>query len=262
MNNRILSPLELREVFHLEFLRRLAGKIESKTFVVKGGANLRFFFQSVRYSEDLDLDVRDLGVDRLKDIVLQVLGSPGFGDSLRPFGISEVRPPDIGRAKQTDTTQRFKVHLLTKAGEDLFTKIEFSRRGFKGTALVESVADAVLYEYKIPPLWAPHYDLRSTVCQKIGALSSRAAVQARDIFDLHLLIPRLGDDRSPVIGVSPATLRDAKDRIFDIEFDQFRDTVLAYLAPEDQGRFDDAAVWDGIRIQVAAFLESGGKSRA
>jgi hypothetical protein len=151
---------------------------------------------------------------------------------------------------------------LTKAGEDLFTKIEFSRRGFKGTALVESVADTILYDYKIPPLWAPHYDLRSTVCQKIGALSSRAAVQARDIFDLQILIPRLGDDRSAVLGIGQDTLRDARNRVFDVGFDQFRDTVLAYLAPEDQGRFDDTGVWDGIRMKVAAFLESGGKSRA
>lgn len=262
MNNRVLSPLQLREVFHLEFLRRLAGKIESKTFAVKGGANLRFFFQSVRYSEDLDLDARGLSIDRLKDVVLQVLRSPGFGDSLRPFGIGEVRPPDIARAKQTDTTQRFKVHLLTKAGEDLFTKIEFSRRGFKGTALVESVADTVLYDYKIPPLWAPHYDLRSTVSQKIGALSSRAAVQARDIFDLQILIPRLGDDRSAVLAISQDALRDARNRVFDVGFGQFRDTVLAYLTPEDQARFDDAGIWDGIRIQVATFLESGGKSHA
>jgi hypothetical protein len=262
MNSRIFSPLQLREVFHLEFLRRLAGKIESKTFTVKGGANLRFFFQSVRYSEDLDLDARNLSLDHLKDVVLQVLRSPGFGDSLRPFGIGEIRPPDIARAKQSDTTQRFKVLLLTKAGEDLFTKIEFSRRGFKGTALVESVVDAVLYEYKIPPLWAPHYDLRSTVCQKIGALSSRAAVQARDIFDLHILIPSLGDDRSAVLDISLDTLRDAGNRVFDVGFGQFRDTVLAFLSPEDQARFDDAGVWDGIRIQVAAFLESGDKSRA
>jgi len=260
MNTSVLTPLQLREIFHLEFLRRLSGKLDSKTFAVKGGSNLRFFFQSVRYSEDMDLDVRGLGVDRLKDIVIQILRSPGFGDSLRPFGIVETRPPDIARAKQTDTTQKLKVHLLTRAGEDLYTKIEFSRRGFKGTTLVESVSDAALYEYKIPPLWAPHYDLFSTMSQKIEALSSRAAIQARDIFDLHILIPRLGDDRSVGVITGRDTLRNARDRVFDVGFDQFRDTILAYLDPEDQGRFNDAGIWDGIRMQVADFLENQGKA--
>lgn len=261
MKERVF-PLQLREIFHLEFLRRLGGKIDSKTFAVKGGANLRFFFRSARYSEDMDLDARGLSVDRVKDVVLHILRSPGFGDSLRPFGIWDVRPPDIARAKQMGTTQRFKVHLLTKTGEDLFTKIEFSRRGFKGTAVVDSVEDAVLYDYRIPSLWAPHYDLRSTLAQKVEALSSRAVVQARDIFDLHFLIPRLGPARSVSLDVGRDVLRGARDRVFEVGFDQFRDTVLAYLSPEDRNRFDNTGVWDGMRRRVADFLEDGGESRA
>jgi hypothetical protein len=262
MKELVFSPLQLREIFHLEFLRRLGGKLDPKTIAVKGGTNLRFFFQSVRYSEDMDLDTRGLSVDRLKDVVLNILRSPGFGDSLRPFGIRDVRPPDIARAKQTETTQRFKVHLLTKAGEDLFTKIEFSRRGFKGTAVVDSVTDAVLYHYQIPPMWAPHYDLRSTLAQKVEALSSRAAVQARDIFDLHFLIPRLGPERAGGLGVDRDILRGSRDRVFEVGFDQFRDTVLAFLSPEDQDRFDDADVWDGMRMQVADFLKRLGEFHA
>lgn len=42
----VYGPLEFREVFHLEFLRRLGGKLEPKFFCLKGGANLRFFSEA------------------------------------------------------------------------------------------------------------------------------------------------------------------------------------------------------------------------
>lgn len=201
-------------------------------------------------------------MDRLKEVVLNILRSPAFGDHLRPFGIEEARPPEIGRAKQTETTQRFKVHLLMKSGEDLFTKIEFSRRGFKGAVAVEAVADAVLHYYQIPPLWAPHYDLASTIAQKIEALASRAAVQARDIFDLHLLISQANRDQAKTISLKGEVLRLAHKRVFEVGFDQFRDTVLAYLAPDDQKRYDAADIWDGTRRSVADVLEALEKSQA
>jgi len=52
-----LSARQTIEMFHLVFLRALAAKGEDKSlFALKGGCNLRFFFQSVRYSEDIDID--------------------------------------------------------------------------------------------------------------------------------------------------------------------------------------------------------------
>jgi hypothetical protein len=52
--------LKIRELFHLAFLRALARKIPASSFAVKGGSNLRFFFSSDRYSEDIDLDIHAL----------------------------------------------------------------------------------------------------------------------------------------------------------------------------------------------------------
>jgi len=44
------------ELFHLVFLRALVAKGEDKAlFCLKGGCNLRFYFESIRYSEDIDL---------------------------------------------------------------------------------------------------------------------------------------------------------------------------------------------------------------
>ncbi|MBE0433712.1 hypothetical protein IBX73_09655 [candidate division WOR-3 bacterium] len=67
MNDTPCSPLQLREVFHLEFefLRWLARGVKTEHYVLKGGANMRFFFRSCRYSEDMDLDAIDITVDRL-----------------------------------------------------------------------------------------------------------------------------------------------------------------------------------------------------
>lgn len=54
------SPIQVVEQFHLLFLAQLGRRLDKKFCVLKGGCNLRFFHQSVRLSEDLDLDVFDL----------------------------------------------------------------------------------------------------------------------------------------------------------------------------------------------------------
>ena len=66
---------------------------------------------------------------------MSILLSRAFHDSLRVHGIDRVAPPDLKRAKQTETVQRFKVRLITSAAEDLSTKIEFSRRSVDCNAI-------------------------------------------------------------------------------------------------------------------------------
>ncbi len=263
------SPLELREIFHLEFLGWLGRSLKPGEYAVKGGANLRFFFGSIRYSEDMDLDARGVAVHALRDAVMKILGSPRFQDNLRPFGVERAVPPDTARAKQTETTQRFKIHLVTSAGEDLFTKVEFSRRGFKGTTVVEPVADAVLRSYKLSPLLVPHYDIRSALAQKVAALATRPVIQARDIFDLYMLSSRFdpaaerGTTADALNGAqsSAAQLKKAHDNVFEVSFEQFRDTVGSYLAPDDRAVYDSAPLWDEMKLKTAQFIEELGKAR-
>jgi len=255
MIQSVNGPLEFREIFHLEFLRRLGGKLEPKFFCLKGGANMRFFFGSVRYSEDLDLDVSGCPIDRLKEIVLGLLGSPSLVDTLRSFGVRELRPPDVAAAKQTETTQRFKVHLLTEAGEDLFTKVEFSRRGIDEGAATELVSESVARRYGLAPLVVPHYGLAGAIRQKVRALASRTAVQARDIFDLHVLIARPGAGEAAAALPELPFLHQAGERIYEVGFDVFRDSVLSYLSLDDRNAYDRPEAWDGLRLRVAEFLE-------
>lgn len=54
----MLTARQAVEVFHLIFLRALVAKGEDKSLIaLKGGCNLRFYFGSIRYSEDIDFDV-------------------------------------------------------------------------------------------------------------------------------------------------------------------------------------------------------------
>lgn len=251
------SPLQKREVFHLEFLRALLRRVPADAFALKGGANLRFFFRSIRYSEDMDLDSRMIPVDVLRERVMAILGSPSFLDNVRSFGIVQMTSPDLKVAKQTETVQRFKVHLRTGAGEDLSTKIEFSRRGFDPEVKAEAVAADVVAAYRMPPLIAPHYLAQAAVRQKIRALGARAEPQPRDVFDLHLLSgqPEAIDPRTWQL--PRALIRDARERALSMEYGQYRDTVVAFLHPDDRSQYNSSRVWDEIRLVVAGLLERG-----
>jgi len=255
MEGMMYNSLQLRELFHLEFLRWFGRKTKADFYALKGGTNLRFFFNSFRYSEDMDLDVREVEVSILKDTVMNILEAASFGEILKPFGISEIVPPNITRAKQTETTQRFKIHLITYSGEDLFTKIEFSRRGFNGKIDIQPIADVILRMYKLAPLLIPHYDSQSAIKQKIEALASRTVIQARDIFDLYVLNSQYDPQKTKKFGMNPKQLKKAYENIFAVSFEQFRDTVILYLSSEDQAVYNSSVLWDEIRLKVGNLIE-------
>lgn len=249
------NSLQIREIFHLEFLRWFGRKLEAKSYSLKGGSNLRFFFNSFRYSQDMDLDVQGIAVHVLRDAVMKIFQQQSFQDILKPFGVEKIVPPDISRAKQTETTQRFKVHLITFAGEDLFTKIEFSRRGLGRGIAVQPVSNNILRPYKLPPLLVPHYDVQSAILQKIGALADRTSIQARDIFDLYVLSSQCTPIKIEGITLSKAKFTRAYENLFEVSFEQFRDTVVSYLSPDDQTVYNSSSLWDEIKLKVNNFID-------
>lgn len=250
------NQLQLREVFHLEFLRWFGRKVKSEYCALKGGANLRFFFKSMRYSEYIDLDINGVRKEALLDTVMRILESPSFRSGLRPFGIERIIPPDTTKAKQTETTQRFKIHLINSAEEDLFTKIEFSRRGFRGLIAAEPVSDDIIRMYKMAPLLISHYDIYSTVCQKIDALGTRAVTQARDIFDLYVLSSQY--EKKKPLEIAASKLKIARERTLDISFEQFRDSCVLYLSASDQNSYGRPEAWDEVKLKTVNFLEELG----
>jgi hypothetical protein len=84
----IETASEAIEAFHLTFLAHLS-KAPNKA-VVKGGQNLRLFFESVRHSDDLDMDVSVTSRSTLKKNVDKILASPRFRKALLPTGSSRA----------------------------------------------------------------------------------------------------------------------------------------------------------------------------
>jgi hypothetical protein len=255
MNVMPYSPLQLRELFHLEVLRRLAQKLKPSLYALKGGVNMRFFFHSPRYSEDMDLDVREIGTHILSDSMMSILDSSSLKSTLATFGIRSVIPPNLAKAKQTETTQRFKIHLVTSSGEDLFTKIEFSRRGMEHEAKVETVHAEILRTLRLPPLMCPHYLAEAALLQKIGALAGRSTTQARDIFDLYLLTTQAHVVQDTTGKPNSGILKKAIENVYSVDFNRFRDSVLAYFSVEDRTAYDNPGVWDEIRLTVSRQME-------
>ncbi|MBI4028057.1 MAG: nucleotidyl transferase AbiEii/AbiGii toxin family protein [Verrucomicrobia bacterium] len=61
------------ERFHLLFLRLLAQQLPGNLWALKGGCNLRFFYPSLRYSEDLDFDVQTIARETLQSKIQKIL---------------------------------------------------------------------------------------------------------------------------------------------------------------------------------------------
>src|SRR5258706_5582313 len=171
MMRHLLSDRAIVEVFHLELVRMLASGTQKAHYAIKGGCNLRFFFGSVRYSEDLDLDVVIAAKGTLEKQVDGILASPALERLLKTKGIS-IR--DWSKPKQTETVQRWKAILAsTERTAQLNTKIEFSRRPTADAAVLEPIDRSLLQSYRLAPLNARHYPIATAIRQKIGPLGVR-----------------------------------------------------------------------------------------
>ena len=238
------------EVFHLLFLRSFGARVDKTLFALKGGCNLRFYHRSIRYSEDMDLDLRTMAPGTLRSNVEAVLAADPFRHSLRAQGIeiSAVTAP-----KQTTTTQRWKIALrLADQQATLPTKIEFSRRALDEGAELTSVEPELIRRYKLYPVLVQRYSASAAFVQKVGALALRTETQARDIFDLKLLL----DAGAVPPGVSPDLLPTAIENAMTISFDDFTGHVVAYLEPEHQADYRERSSFDTLQEQVVDALRA------
>ncbi len=241
------------EIFHLIFLRQLAMGQDRTRFTVKGGCNLRFFFHSIRYSEDLDLDVTTISTNTLKNKVDRLLASPAFAVPLKAKGITVV---STSAPKQTDTTQRWKVGLAV-VGQSMVipTKVEFSRReGESHDPMVEPIDAGLCRSYGLTAPVIQHHSGPVALMQKVRALAGRPETQARDLFDLHLLrsqIPSL-----PKLGLEWRAVRDkASERALALTYDDYLSQVVAYLEPGQGAAFTDRSVWEAMQLEVLELLQ-------
>ena len=245
------SDRQVVELFHLHFVRLLCAGGDKDRFGIKGGCNLRFFFESVRYSEAIDFDVAGIPMHTLKEKVNRVLGGPALAMPLRSRGISIAA---VTAPKQTDPTQRWKVGLSTGPTLRLHTKLEFYRRPTTEGAVIEPVSAGVLAEYQMMPVLASHYPLAAALRQKVGALVGRSTVQARDVLDLSVLLSRAGG-RIDALRPMRAQIPKAIERAMDVSYDEFKAQVVSYLKPEHLDEYGTRQAWEALQAQVVDALE-------
>jgi predicted nucleotidyltransferase component of viral defense system len=249
--NQPLTDARTIEFFHLAFLQVAQARLDQARYVVKGGASLRYFFDSLRYSEDLDLDAVAIEPWKLEEKVDDVLASPAMGLLLRSGGLALE---GVTKPKQTATTQRWKSSIAVSGRRQaVLTKIELSHRHADPRRILEAVPNRVVAPYALRAPTMLHYTADAAIEQKIKALAQRSETQARDLFDLELLLRRHRD----AVGagqVESHILEAALDRAFDLPFEAFRDQVVCFLDPEAVELYDNRAAWEQMQTFVAERL--------
>lgn len=245
-----LSDVQIVELFHVSFLDVLSRRLDPARYVLKGGANLRYFFGSVRYSEDIDLDLLGVPSWNLEKKVDDLLGGGPLKLLLRT---NQIAIAEFSKPKQTETTQRWKIGLdAPRREEPIRTKIEFSHREGGGEHRLDPIPSHIVEPYALRAPSVQHYTGEVPIAQKVAALAERSETQARDVFDLDLLLRR----HQPSAGsLEPRILEKAVERALELPFDAFRDQVLPFLEPDAAALYDPAA-WEQMQTFVAEALEA------
>src|ERR1700691_5614334 len=90
INQTTQSPLALREGFHVVLLRALAERLQGRDWALKGGTNLRLYFGSIRFSEDIDLDVGKDVADAMQRAIPATLADGDVQRRLQALGILQA----------------------------------------------------------------------------------------------------------------------------------------------------------------------------
>lgn len=253
----MLTDTQLREVFHFSFLDRLLKISDPDMYVLKGGVNLRFFFHSPRYSEDMDLDVLAGSVDTLRKNGYKILRDGAFKRSLLTYGITDIEVNDPAKAKQTETTQRFRFGLITTANQRLPTKVEFSRRSNLVDNHVKGMVDPeIARQYHRLSYRCNHYPGEDAVFQKIQALAGRPVTQARDVFDLSLL--HAGGYTSSIKSNKNLTkeLREkASEALISLTYDDYKGHVVEFIDTDNRAHYDSPSAWEQLQETILELLD-------
>ena len=251
-----VRPVEITEGFHLAFLQALTTRADPDAWALKGGGNLRFFYGSARFSEDIDLDTFDIEPWTFQDRIDRTLASDLLKRTLGTLGssIEYVNPKE-----RSETKSKWVIGLRHLAESDpAYTQIEVSHREYPYRAFVkvEPVSEGAVIPYAAAlrrPIFG-HYLPRAAIAQKIDALWGRDVRQPRDVFDLDRLI-RIAPDAVPRGSVDEAGLRAAITRIFEIGYDEYRAKVLTFIEPDSLPLYEPIDAWESMQMTVAECLE-------
>jgi predicted nucleotidyltransferase component of viral defense system len=225
--------------------------LDPARYVLKGGANLRYFFASERYSEDIDIDLIRPVPWSLEDQVDAALASAALRKLL---AIGDLKLAKHGSAKQTGTTHRWKVGIEVPGDSALVrSKVEFSNRTIEGEYVLASLPQEVVERYALRPPSVQHYGAAAATAQKVAALAGRTHAQARDVFDLELLLRRRPLEKG---ALASNLLEKAVERALEQDYAAFRDQVLPFLEPEAADLVASRGAWEQIQTFVADRLEA------
>jgi hypothetical protein len=245
-----LSIPQVTELFHVAFLDVLSRRLDRDRYVLKGGANLRYFFDSVRYSQDIDLDVEGIPAWRLNEKIEALLSTPQLSLLLRASGVTVARRSN---PKRTDTTQRWKIGLQAPGQpEEIATKIEFSYREGQGEYRTDTIPRRIVEPYALRSPLVPHYVGAAPIEQKVLALAGRSQTQARDVFDLDLLL------RSHPLAagsLDSTVLAQAAELALQLPYAAFQGQVLPFLEADSVELYEDESSWERMQTFVAEQLE-------
>ena len=247
----LLSVVQSIEIFHLCFLSILQTSVQPRSYVVKGGANLRYFFGSPRYSEDIDLDTIQTERWRLEEHIDAILNGPAL---LRLLTAQGLNIADWSKPKQTETTQRWKIGLSNRTQTEVRTELEFSRREIEGDFDLLVVPDQFVRRYGIRPPTVQRYDASAMLKQKVLALALRNETQARDVFDLELLF-RACPEATPFGGVDEPTRTQAIAAATGLAYATYNTQVVPFLESDVVEIYASEDSWNRAQEYVIGRLE-------
>lgn len=260
----MISGIEAREAVHVLLLSELQGVKDARAVVLKGGVNLRLFHGSPRYSEDMDLDGEPDARLAIRSTIRGIFEDRAFARSLTRVGLRGVDPKE-GPDKDTESTFRFKFHVLAPGGQSYGTKVEVSFRDRNEADAYElAEPDPSRTRKYLPPdesLMVQRYGRDAAIRQKIEALAGRTRIEARDIFDIHLLLG--GEDLSDArlvrfLGetIDSDTLELAHERGLELEYPEYESFVVRFLEDDVRQAYRSRDRWNVLRLKTASLVEA------
>jgi hypothetical protein len=248
---------QLREIFHLIFLERLVKISDPALYCLKGGTNLRFFLGSPRYSEDMDIDLFGSSPETLKKNGYKILEDPSFIRVMKTYGIRDILINDKYKAKHTETTQRFRLRLVNNAGEELPTKVEFSRRKnilHEFEHKKELINPEIIRAYNRPSFLCQHYLFKAAAIQKIMALAGRSEPQTRDPFDFFFIYSAGKITKEDLTTLDKKIKARAIENLTTMSYEAYLSQVVEYLDLINRSTYGDKSYWDSINETILDLL--------
>ena len=152
------GDIEETEKFHLLFLAQLGSCVDKNLYALKGGCNLRFFWKSIRYSQDIDFDVHTIARETLRKNVNQILGSLGFRRILRS---SKIELGQISEPKQTDSTQAGRSISESTAPPMILDQNRIFQAEVRQGSQFQPVDPEIARIHDLRPILASHYGLEA-----------------------------------------------------------------------------------------------------